>query len=319
MDICDVCGRTIAEFLCLCSSPFLRICSSCAGLHVTKPSQTSHSLEPIACKLFLTGTGSIPRYQARQSTIRQANEALDQNLKQIEAYKCTIQSLVDTVNTWTAERLRQIERVEAQIRDDIAACKEKNKELMATSEVPVDSKLVEVIFGSDGGKLASELTIFHCRIVEETAVSSMLEGLFHYQVSPSPLILPPSTPSQAEQSSTGTMKARKSQQDPPAAKKESETSEKSQYIAVLQRHISNFQAELQLVSESKTLIPVQTLPESGKASQEVHEHIFCDGCQQTPLLGPRWQCKSCPSFDFCQNCLNTKAHPHPFQRIILPQ
>jgi hypothetical protein len=242
-------------------------------------------------------------------------------LKQIEAYKSTIQSLVNTVNTWTTEKLRQIELVEAQIREDIAACKEKNKELMATSEVSVDSKLVEVMFGSDGGnegKLASELTIFHCRIVEETVVSSILEGLFHYTVSPSPLVLPASPPSQPQLSSSGTMKARKSQLDQTAAKKESEMSEKSQYIAVLQRHISNFQAELQLVSENKTLIPVQTLPESGKASQEVHNDIFCDGCQQTPLLGPRWHCKSCPSFDYCQNCLTTKPHPHSFQRIILP-
>ena len=193
---------------------------------------------------------------------------------------------------------------------------------MTTAEVSLDSKLVEVILGAEGGnegKLASELTMFRCRIVEETVVSDLLEGLFHYQVSPSPLVLPHSTPPQAQVSSTSSMKARKSQLEPAAAKKDSELSEKSKYIAVLQRFISDFQAELQLVSESKTLIPVRTLPESGKASQEVHEHIFCDGCKQTPLLGPRWQCKSCPSFDFCQSCHDTKSHPHQFQRVILPK
>ena len=194
MDICDVCGRNIAEFLCLCSTPFLRICNNCVGTHVAKPPQASHSLEPIACKLFLTGPGVIARYQARQLAVRLANEALDQNLKQIEAYKSTLQSLICTVNTWSTEKLRHIELVEAQVRADIAACKEKNKQLMTTSEVSVDSKLVEVILGSDGGKSAPELTLFHCKIVEANVISSILEGLFNYQVSASPLLLSPSTP-----------------------------------------------------------------------------------------------------------------------------
>jgi len=198
MDICEVCRGNLANFLCLCSTPFLRVCNLCVGAHVTKPSRTSHSLEPIACKQFLKGPEDIPRYRARQHAVRLADSALDQNLERLEAYKSSLQSLTTTVNTWLTEKLTQLEQVETRIRTDITACKEKTVELMRTAIPPIDSKLVAVVLGpecGDEGKISGELTLFQGKTIEETNIRSTLDGFCQLQVYQSPLQQSPSASS----------------------------------------------------------------------------------------------------------------------------
>ncbi|XXH01493.1 hypothetical protein Hte_007853 [Hypoxylon texense] len=49
-----------------------------------------------------------------------------------------------------------------------------------------------------------------------------------------------------------------------------------------------------------------------------HWSITCDGCQQEPIYGERWNCTVCKRFDFCFKCARTrmKTHfPHEFRKI----
>ncbi|XP_056632300.1 E3 ubiquitin-protein ligase HERC2 isoform X1 [Diorhabda sublineata] len=50
-----------------------------------------------------------------------------------------------------------------------------------------------------------------------------------------------------------------------------------------------------------------------------HDGVSCNGCCIIPIRGPRFKCKSCDSFDLCDNCFYTKKnHRHPFSRIDEP-
>lgn len=46
----------------------------------------------------------------------------------------------------------------------------------------------------------------------------------------------------------------------------------------------------------------------------------CDGCQMFPINGPRFKCRNCEDFDFCENCFKTCKHNsrHLFGRINEP-
>ncbi|RVE74076.1 hypothetical protein OJAV_G00037550 [Oryzias javanicus] len=52
----------------------------------------------------------------------------------------------------------------------------------------------------------------------------------------------------------------------------------------------------------------------------VHPGVRCDGCQMFPINGPRFKCKNCDDFDFCENCFKTRKHNtrHSFGRINEP-
>ena len=50
-----------------------------------------------------------------------------------------------------------------------------------------------------------------------------------------------------------------------------------------------------------------------------HEGVACNGCCVAPISGPRFKCKVCDNFDFCENCFYTKRnHKHSFNRINEP-
>ena len=50
-----------------------------------------------------------------------------------------------------------------------------------------------------------------------------------------------------------------------------------------------------------------------------HPGVSCDGCGQSPISGPRFKCKQCDNFDFCERCFYTrKTHKHMFNRISDP-
>ncbi|KAK2559836.1 E3 ubiquitin-protein ligase MIB2 [Acropora cervicornis] len=48
-------------------------------------------------------------------------------------------------------------------------------------------------------------------------------------------------------------------------------------------------------------------------------HLFtsCDGCQREHIIGSRWHCKKCPTYDLCTQCYMTDCHDngHAFERI----
>ncbi|XP_017159836.1 E3 ubiquitin-protein ligase HERC2 isoform X1 [Poecilia reticulata] len=52
----------------------------------------------------------------------------------------------------------------------------------------------------------------------------------------------------------------------------------------------------------------------------VHPGVRCDGCQMFPINGPRFKCKNCDDFDFCESCFKTRKHNtrHSFGRINEP-
>jgi len=50
-----------------------------------------------------------------------------------------------------------------------------------------------------------------------------------------------------------------------------------------------------------------------------HPNVTCDGCGMNPVSGPRFKCKTCDNFDFCENCFyNKNSHKHSFNRISEP-
>ncbi|XP_037324635.2 E3 ubiquitin-protein ligase HERC2 [Pungitius pungitius] len=52
----------------------------------------------------------------------------------------------------------------------------------------------------------------------------------------------------------------------------------------------------------------------------VHPGVRCDGCQMFPINGPRFKCRNCDDFDFCENCFKNRKHNprHSFGRIHEP-
>ncbi|XP_041128227.1 E3 ubiquitin-protein ligase HERC2-like isoform X2 [Polyodon spathula] len=52
----------------------------------------------------------------------------------------------------------------------------------------------------------------------------------------------------------------------------------------------------------------------------IHPGVRCDGCQMFPINGPRFKCRNCEDFDFCENCFKTRKHNtrHAFGRINEP-
>ena len=55
-------------------------------------------------------------------------------------------------------------------------------------------------------------------------------------------------------------------------------------------------------------------------NKEIHNFVRCDGCKMFPLIGKRYKCKTCPNFDFCENCMekNKETHKHEF-KIVPPR
>jgi peptidoglycan hydrolase-like protein with peptidoglycan-binding domain len=53
------------------------------------------------------------------------------------------------------------------------------------------------------------------------------------------------------------------------------------------------------------------------STQVTHRGITCDGCQQSPITGIRFKCRTCPDFDLCESCEAKNVHPadHPLVKF----
>lgn len=54
------------------------------------------------------------------------------------------------------------------------------------------------------------------------------------------------------------------------------------------------------------------------ANQVVHANVACDGCNVSPIVGPRFKCSICKNFDYCQTCEERRGHEHAFLKIANP-
>ena len=54
-------------------------------------------------------------------------------------------------------------------------------------------------------------------------------------------------------------------------------------------------------------------------TQGEHIGVRCDGCGQNPIIGCRYKCSICQSFDYCPECEDTRKHDHPFIKIRRPE
>lgn len=66
------------------------------------------------------------------------------------------------------------------------------------------------------------------------------------------------------------------------------------------------------VSESVRVRNLLLDHDSTLADERVHRHR-CDGCQQQPIIGKRYNCSLCGDFDLCEACWRECGHPHSMQ------
>ncbi|KAB5583793.1 hypothetical protein PHYPO_G00099730 [Pangasianodon hypophthalmus] len=110
--------------------------------------------------------------------------------------------------------------------------------------------------------------------------------------------------------------------------KQSVTTPKYKWGSVTHRSVGAVKGEAQLsVPTEKSVIvdfPQQShwtgLLSEMELVPSVHPGVRCDGCQMFPINGPRFKCRSCDDFDFCESCFKTRKHNprHSFGRINEP-
>ena len=52
----------------------------------------------------------------------------------------------------------------------------------------------------------------------------------------------------------------------------------------------------------------------------IHKNFYCEGCKMEPIIGIRYNCKTCENFNYCENCIEKKGveHDHEFNKIEIP-
>jgi len=58
-----------------------------------------------------------------------------------------------------------------------------------------------------------------------------------------------------------------------------------------------------------------------KKTEAVHHRVICDGCNASPIVGPRFKCTVCHDFDLCAKCEQSGQHDpsHPLVKMVVPQ
>jgi len=65
---------------------------------------------------------------------------------------------------------------------------------------------------------------------------------------------------------------------------------------------------LKIQSKSKSASPTT-------ANLNIHDHVTCDGCGLSPLVGNRYKCAVREDFDLCEKCESTQVQPYPMVKI----
>jgi len=51
-----------------------------------------------------------------------------------------------------------------------------------------------------------------------------------------------------------------------------------------------------------------------------HDGFYCDGCDVSPIKGPRYRCLTCPDYDLCENCnKNSAFHNESHMMLCIPK
>ena len=52
----------------------------------------------------------------------------------------------------------------------------------------------------------------------------------------------------------------------------------------------------------------------------IHKNFHCEECRMSPIIGVRYNCKTCENFNYCENCIVKKGveHGHEFNKIEIP-
>lgn len=79
-------------------------------------------------------------------------------------------------------------------------------------------------------------------------------------------------------------------------------------------------AAVQEMSEQSGLVKFNLkLQSKAKASQapnlNVHDHVTCDGCGLSPIVGNRYKCSVREDFDLCEKCECAQPQPYPMVKI----
>lgn len=86
-----------------------------------------------------------------------------------------------------------------------------------------------------------------------------------------------------------------------------------------------YQLKIPLRRDQRTRLPHQTpfydYSVSMEKQSDEHEGFYCDGCDMSPITGPRFRCLECPDYDLCETC-NSKAsvgHDQSHAMICIPK
>ena len=51
---------------------------------------------------------------------------------------------------------------------------------------------------------------------------------------------------------------------------------------------------------------------------DIHSAFVCDGCDESPIVGPRYRCLSCPNYDLCTTCALSAGHAMDHAMLRVP-
>ena len=343
MDICDVCTCKDAYFLCLCTYPFPRICSACFSFHITKSSSAPHSLEPIAAKQFLTSLKSMQDYRARQSYVSAFRDAIEESVCKVSECRRLIQELAVRIREWLDTVDQSLTSLEQSVQDSVSQSIRSIEQVQYLPSYSPSTRLQQLLLdaaSTPSEVLSQELSSFVFDVDPALVLQTLQKSLYFSQIPAAYTRLPNQPPSKTAFSpllDCETTKNAVSALEPKIAEKNRTIAELQNTVSTLKSNLFAAQTELKTLKNtenycgkadegktplkrSKTSIdpgPVKTT-KTDFGSGEVHVGVKCDGCGVSPVVGPRWSCKDCGDFDYCNACYHTEVHAklHKFVREL---
>lgn len=67
------------------------------------------------------------------------------------------------------------------------------------------------------------------------------------------------------------------------------------------------------------ILQTSTVWNTRRQIRRIYMFCRCDGCHMEPIEGPRFKCKTCPDFNYCETCFRMRrSHRHSFHRFEEP-